>query len=134
MNKRFFTFNVSLVLKGGQLPQLIDHCIEFLSSDSPSISKATYTFFETMFMAYWPAHFIEEYNRNEGNEPISFVPEDLPLYEQLKYELQDKVHYILAKMLQRLSLNPPEHTRNCIIECVLAELKAFPEWNLAIWQ
>jgi hypothetical protein len=67
MNKRFFTFNVSLVLKGGQLPQLIDHCIEFLSSDSPSISKATYSFFETVFMAYWPAHFIEEYNRNEGN-------------------------------------------------------------------
>lgn len=126
MNKRFFTFNVSLVLKGGQLPQLIDHCIDFLSSDSPSIAKATYSFFEAVFMAYWPAHFIEEFNRSEDNERISFSPEDLPLYEQLKEELQDKVHYILAKMLQRLSRAPPEHIRTSIMDSVFAELKAFP--------
>lgn len=99
MNKRFFTFNVSLVIKGGQLPQLIDHCLEFLSSDTPAISKATYSFFETVFMAYWPDYFLEEYNHAEENERICFVAEDIPLYEQLKEELQDKVHYILAKML-----------------------------------
>lgn len=102
MNKRFFIFNASIVLKSNQLPILIDHCIEYLSNDNPRIARATYTFFETIFMTYWPIEFINEYNSNSENESFKFIEEDLPLYELLKEHLRDKVHYIMAKMLCKL--------------------------------
>jgi hypothetical protein len=36
-------------------------------------------------------------------------------------------------MLQHLSQNPIEMIHNSIFDAVMAEIKAFPEWNTDIW-
>lgn len=36
-------------------------------------------------------------------------------------------------MFVRLSEIPSENLRNCIFDTICAELKAFPEWNVEIW-
>jgi len=54
MNKRFFIFNTNIVITAGQLPQLLELCISaFMNSNTPRVAKASYTFFETIFMVYW---------------------------------------------------------------------------------
>lgn len=46
MNKRFFIFNAAIVLKSGQLPAILQMCINaFMGSDTPKVAKAAYTFF-----------------------------------------------------------------------------------------
>lgn len=64
MNRSFFNSNAELVLKSGQLPLLIDNCIEFLNCTHSRVARATYCFFETIFMTYWPRHCIEDHNRD----------------------------------------------------------------------
>lgn len=60
MNKRFFVLNASIVLNSGLLAQIIDLCITaFVGNESPRIAKASYAFFEHMFMVYWRQEFIE---------------------------------------------------------------------------
>lgn len=103
MNKRFFIYNASIVLKSKQLTPLIDQCLDYIDSETPRIAKAAYTFFETIFMAYWRHEFIEIYNKDANNDPIGFNPNDAELYYELKIELADKVHYVVAKILNRLS-------------------------------
>lgn len=74
MNKRFFSCNAALVLKSNQLPGLLDQCLEYLGSNTPRIAKATYSFFETIFMTYWPPHLIEHYNSVPDAEAFRFAP------------------------------------------------------------
>jgi hypothetical protein len=134
MNKRFFVYNASIVLKSNRLGPLIDQCLEYIGCETPRVAKAAYTFFETIFMAYWREEFIETYNRDSVNDALRFNPNDDGLYHELRAELKDKLHYILAKMLKHLSEIPAELIRDCIYEAVAAEIKAFPEWNQQIWQ
>ena len=55
MNKRFFLYNASIVLSSGKLPSIIELTINiFMGSDVPRIAKSAYSFFETIFMVYWP--------------------------------------------------------------------------------
>jgi hypothetical protein len=66
MSKRFFIYNASIVLTSGQLPAILELCISaFMGSDMPRIAKASYSFFETIFMVYWRPEFIDEYNQEE---------------------------------------------------------------------
>lgn len=58
MNKRLFVYNSSLLLKSGELPRLIDLSIDYMESDTPRVVKAAYSFFETIFMAYWSPRLI----------------------------------------------------------------------------
>jgi hypothetical protein len=54
MNKRFFIFNASIILCSGQLPAILQMCIDVcVGSETPRISKAAYSFFETIFRVYW---------------------------------------------------------------------------------
>jgi hypothetical protein len=54
MSKRFFVCNASIVLSSGELPHLIELCTTaFVGCDTPRIARASYSFFETIFMVYW---------------------------------------------------------------------------------
>lgn len=66
MNKRFFIYNSQIVLESGELPSLIETCINLSNViEVPQVSKSSYRFFETIFMVYWSDDFINHYNQNE---------------------------------------------------------------------
>ena len=55
MQKRFFLYNSSTVLASGKLDRIIDVCIStFMGCNVPRVAKAAYSYFETIFMVYWP--------------------------------------------------------------------------------
>lgn len=95
ISKRFFVYNASIVLNSGQLPNIIQLCTTaFIGSDTPRIAKATYTFFETIFMVYWRQEFIDLHNEDmTGEKGEKFVrkTEDDLLYFQLKNLLTEKL-------------------------------------------
>ena len=126
--------NPSIVINSNQLAPLIDHSLEYIGCDTPRVAKAAYTFFEVIFMAYWRPYLINQYNQNDDHDPLCFNCNEHEVYNGLKLELQDKIHYILAKMLKHLSEIPSEAIRDCIIDTLVAEIKAFPEWNTDIWE
>jgi hypothetical protein len=85
MNKRLFIFNANIVLTSGQLPALLDLCIfAFMSSGTPRVAKACYSFFESIFMVYWRNELIEEYNAETEGDKFVPRPEDHELYMQLR--------------------------------------------------
>jgi hypothetical protein len=121
MNKRFFIYNASIVLTSGQLPSLLDLCINaFLGSDTPRVAKASYSFFETVFMVYWRPEFIQDYNNESEGDVFAVKSEDFQLHQELKSFLLQKVEYILSKMIEHLSKVPVESTRDCILDALIS--------------
>lgn len=134
MNKRLFVYNSSLLLKSGELPRLIEQSIDYMQSETPRVVKAAYSFFETVFMAYWNPSLIEEFNKNNQEDyHIGLATRYDNAHQLLKANLEDKIHYIIAKMLDHLARVPAEMVRDCIIDAVTAQLAAFPQWNMVIW-
>lgn len=121
MNKRFFMFNANIVLTSGQLPALLDLCIfAFMSSKTPRVAKASYSFFESIFMVYWRQEFIQEYNSETEGDKFVPRPEDHDLHLLLKTFLFEKIEHILLKMLEHLSEVPVELIRECILDALIS--------------
>ena len=134
MNKRFFLYNASIVLSSGKLPSIIELTINvFMGSDVPRIAKSAYSFFETIFMVYWPYEHLKHRNSKEDVSPFNPKPEDAQNYEALKQFLLQKLEKIVTKMLEHLSRAPTEQTRDYILDALVSQIKAFIPENPEVW-
>ncbi|MCB0370473.1 MAG: hypothetical protein KDD45_13870 [Bdellovibrionales bacterium] len=107
MNKRFFLYNASIVLSSGKLPSIIEITINvFMGCDIPRVAKAAYSFFDTIFMVYWPSEHLQHRNNKEDVTPFLPKPEDATDYQALKQFLLQKLEQILTKMLDHLGKAP----------------------------
>lgn len=134
MNKRFFLYNASIVLTSTKLPTIIETSMSgFMGCDVPRVAKSAYSFFETIFMVYWPIEHLNHRNSKEDVTPITLKPEDAQSYQALKEFLVQKMEEILSKMLLHLGTAPTEQTRDYILDALVSQVKGFIPENPAIW-